>query len=270
MLTLINGREAAHVSISDRGLLYGDGLFETIAVRHGKLQHWELHLERLTTGCQRLGMPCPPGELLRAEAESACRGADQAVVRITLTRGVGQRGYRPPSVPEPTRIVQGLPWPDMPDAAAREGVAIRWCHLRLARQPLLAGLKHLNRLEQILARAEWQDEYAEGLMLDTEGQVIEGTMTNLFLVREGTLSTPDLSQCGVAGVMRAVILGLAKEHGIPHAVEHITPSMVEQADEVFLTNSVIGIWPVARLEARSYVVGGKVTQTLQAAFQSNG
>lgn len=145
---------------------------------------------------------------------------------------------------------------------------MRWCKTRLARQPLLAGMKHLNRLEQVLARAEWQDDYAEGLMCDTNGQVIEGTRTNLFLVRsDGTLVTPDLSQSGVAGVMRAQVLESAAAMGLPCLVQAVTTDMIESALELFLTNSLIGIWPVRRIESRKYVVG-KISQTLQAALQA--
>jgi 4-amino-4-deoxychorismate lyase len=141
--------------------------------------------------------------------------------------------------------------------------------MRLARQPRLAGLKHLNRLEQVMARAEWRDEYAEGLMRDTEGLVIEGTMSNLFLVHEGVLVTPDLSQSGVAGVMRAAVLDLAAALGIPSAVRQVTTAMVEGAQELFLTNSLIGLWPVTRLETHNHVVG-KITQTLQEALSGGG
>jgi 4-amino-4-deoxychorismate lyase len=224
-------------------------------------------MQRLAVGCQALGLPPPDVHQLRDEVEAAAGAAAQSVAKIVLTRGAGVRGYRPTGEAMPTRIVQGLAWPVQPEGAARHGVVVRWCAMRLARQPRLAGLKHLNRLEQILARAEWQDDYAEGLMCDTEGLVIEGTMSNLFIVRQGTLITPDLSQSGVAGVVRGAILDEAHRLGLSHVVQAVSPVMVEQADEVFLTNSLIGIWPVARLEARQYEVAGKITQTLQAALQ---
>jgi len=165
-------------------------------------------------------------------------------------------------------MVHTRPWPDYPEEYRKLGVPVRWCETRLARQPRLAGIKHLNRLEQVLARAEWRDEFAEGLMCDTEGQVIEGTMSNLFLVQKGTLVTPDLSQSGVAGVMRAEVLEQADRLGIPHVLQPVSVGMVEQAEELFLTNSLIGIWPVARLEAQHYAVAGKITQTLQAALHA--
>jgi 4-amino-4-deoxychorismate lyase len=266
MRTLINGTVADQVDVGDRGLMYGDGLFETIAVENGRIGLWERHLERLVAGCRRLGLAPPDPHLLRDEAKRVTGDDGRAVVKIVVTRGRGARGYRPDDSAEPTRIVQALPWPGLPTTAAIEGVRVRWCALRLARQPQLAGLKHLNRLEQVLARAEWRDEYAEGLMRDTEGLVIEGTMSNLFLVHQGVLTTPDLSESGVAGVVRAEVLARAPALGIPVAVRPVTPAMVEAAEELFLTNSLIGLWPIRQLETRDYVVG-KITQALQQALQ---
>lgn len=266
MSILINGRPAETLAVQDRGLQYGDGLFETIAVLQGRPQFWSRHLQRLTEGCQRLGLPAPDGNQLRSEVDRVSSTTAQSVAKIILTRGSGTRGYRPPTDAAVTRIVQGSPWPVYPANAGSAGVAVRWCQMRLARQPRLAGLKHLNRLEQILARAEWQDEYAEGLMCDTEDCVIEGTMSNLFVIHRGTLITPDLSQSGVAGVVRGALLDAAERLDIPHHLQSVTPALVEQADELFLTNSLIGIWPVARLEAKKYEVAGKITQALQAAL----
>lgn len=263
----INGEANKPLTAGNRGLHYGDGLFETVAMVQGRPQLWTRHLERLQEGCRRLAIPMPDPEALQAEVEQVASGVDRCVVKIIVTRTGNARGYRPEPGLSPERIVLQRPWPDYPREFHHTGVAVRWCQTRLARQPLLAGIKHLNRLEQVLARAEWQDEYAEGLMRDTDGRVIEGTMSNLFLVMEGTLLTPDLAQSGVAGVMRAEVLEQARRLGIPNAQRPVSVDMVEQADELFLTNSLIGIWPIARLEARHYAVVGKITQTLQAAIQ---
>ncbi len=267
MLTLINGQECSVLGITDRGLQYGDGLFETIAVGDGRAGLWDRHLARLADGCRRLAMAMPDRQLLHDEMQRVAGDGTRAVVKIILTRGSGARGYRPDGSALPTRIVQGLPWPQHPPEAARDGVRARWCTLRLARQPRLAGLKHLNRLEQVLARAEWRDEYAEGLMCDSAGLVIEGTMSNLFIVHQGVVTTPDLSESGVAGVVRAEVLVRAPTLGIPVAVQAVTPAMVEAAEELFLTNSLIGVWPIRQLETRNYVVG-EITQALQQALSA--
>lgn len=268
MLTLVNGVETENLSVADRGLQYGDGLFETIAVRNGQPRLWARHMQRLQHGCERLAISMPDAGLLADESQRALQHAQSAVIKIMLTRGSGTRGYRPDPAQEPTRIVRALPSPQHPETNRTQGIAVRWCQTRLGRQPLLAGLKHLNRLEQVLARAEWQQEFAEGLMCDSDGRVIEGTMSNLFIVRDGVLVTPDLSQCGVAGVMRAEVLDQAARLGIVTRIEPLTAEAVTVADEIFVTNAVIGLWPVSLLETRHYVVG-KVTQALQAALSDS-
>jgi 4-amino-4-deoxychorismate lyase len=176
-----------------------------------------------------------------------------AVLKIIVTRGAGGRGYRPPEMPEPTRVVSIHAFPDYPHDHWRKGVRMRLCEAWLSDQPLLAGIKHLNRLEQVMARREWDDpDIAEGLMRDAQGYVIEGTMTNLFLVKGRTLLTPELTRCGVAGVMRAVVLDLAERLSIPAVVGPVSLADVAGADSLFLTNSVIGIWPVRVFEDTTY------------------
>jgi len=266
--TLVNGQAGTHLPVADRGLQYGDGLFETLALRNGEPLLWDRHVQRLGEGCRRLGLPAPEASVLREEVTRIAGAEARAVAKIILTRGAAGRGYRVDATSNATRIVQRLPWPAYPGTADKEGVAVRWCETRLARQPQLAGMKHLNRLEQVLARAEWQDDYAEGLMRDTDGLVIEGTRTNLFLVRDdGTVVTPDLSQSGVAGVMRAQVLDSAAAMGMRCIIQAVTTDMVESAQELFLTNSLIGIWPIRRIEARHYVVG-QISQALQAALHA--
>lgn len=268
MTTLVNGQAGTNLPVADRGLQYGDGLFETMALRNGEPLLWDRHMQRLGLGCRRLGLPAPETRLLREEVARIAGTEVRAVAKIILTRGAAGRGYRADASGTATRIVQRLPWPAHPDAASKEGVTVRWCETRLARQPRLAGMKHLNRLEQVLARAEWQEDYAEGLMRDTDGLVIEGTMTNLFLVRDdGTVVTPDLSQSGVAGVMRAQVMDSAAAMGMNCLIQAVTTDMVTSAQELFLTNSLIGIWPIRRIEARHYVVG-QISQTLQAALHA--
>ena len=200
---LLNGESTAFIPIADRGLAYGDGLFETIGVSASRPELWDRHMARLETGCARLKFPPPDLESLAREAEKLCNGArlcdgqERGILKIILTRGGGGRGYRLPDPPAPSRILSFHPRPDYPDSYAREGVAVRLCDLRLSAQPALAGLKHLNRLENVLARAEWTEEgIFEGLLRDEDGHIIEGVMSNVFVVRQGALATPGLSRCG--------------------------------------------------------------------------
>lgn len=266
----VNGRADLAPSPQDRGLLYGDGLFETVAIRHGRPRRWERHLERLAQGAERLGLPLPAADLLHAELRALIGdcGVEQAVAKLVITRGSGGRGYRPPAHPEPTRLLSLHAWPGYPEAYRSHGVRARICATRLASAPALAGLKHLNRLEQVLARAEWEDaNIAEGLMLDEAGHVIEATQSNVFIVEAGRLLTPDLSRSGVAGTVRARVLELAAELGLVAEVTSLSLERVQHADEIFLTNAVIELWPLRELAGRGYVAPGPVTQRVDAALR---
>jgi 4-amino-4-deoxychorismate lyase len=246
----INGREAATVAVADRGLHYGDGLFETIAVVDGRARLLELHLERLAGGCTRLGLPAP-APAVETEIRAAAVGA-RAIVKVIITRGSGGRGYRPPSPCEPTRIVSQYGWPEGIEQRRVEGVRVRFCSTRLGRNRALAGIKHLNRLEQVLARAEWRDpDIDEGLMLDDLDRVVCGTQSNLFVVQGGEVRTPPLDECGVAGVMRRAVAGYLRGTGMRVVEQRLSVADVECADEAFLTSAVIGVWPVRELAGRA-------------------
>lgn len=244
----INGRPGSQVDAADRGLAYGDGLFETIAVARGRPLLWADHLQRLGNGCQRLGLPAPDPERLLDESRREIGRHPQGVLKITLTRGSGPRGYRPPAQPAPTLIVEFTPR-DQALHHSPQPVQVRMCSARLGWNPLLAGLKHLNRLEQVMARREWDDpNIFEGLMLDQAGDLIEGTMSNLFLWRNTELLTPDLRHCGVAGVARQRVLRLAEAMGISVAIRRISPRMLLKADGLLLTNSLMGYRLVSRVD----------------------
>lgn len=263
---LVNGIPSTTVSAFDRGLSYGDGLFETIRFVRGVAPLWARHMARLHEGCLRLRLPPPDVETLLHEAGRVIDGVEHAIVRITLTRGVGERGYAPPPAPAPTRIVAGFDAPVTGGDAYAEGLRLRWCETRLAEQPLLAGLKHLNRLEQVLARAEWSDPaIGEGLLCDAGGRLVSGTMTNLFAVLDGVLVTPALDRCGVAGVARAEILA----HWPDAQVRDMHPTELANASEVFLSSSVRGILPVQAVGDTVYVPG-PVTRALQQHWRGLG
>jgi len=259
---LINGSADTHLDSADRGFTLGDGLFETIAVRQGNPMRWALHCARLEAGCRRLRLPPPDTGLLGEEAASVIPDGRDGVLRITLTRGMGARGYALPDPTRPTRVVRfTASQPSDPGTP----VAIRRCSLRLAVQPALAGIKHLNRLEQIMARAEWTDAaVAEGLMFDTDGWLIEATASNVFLVRRDRLYTPPLDRCGVAGVMRSCVLAVADHHDIGYSVTRLGTNDLAETDEIFLTNTVSGIRPVGWLDGARYNAPGPVTQKLAA------
>lgn len=245
---LINGEATDRISISDRGLLYGDGLFETLAVYEEQPLLWHEHYERLAQSADQLQIPIPAKQLLSDELTSVCAGLKKAVAKIILTRGVGGRGYSLPDSVSASRIISTHAWPSYPKAMIEEGVNIRVCDFRLAKQPGLSGLKHLNRLEQIMARSEWSDPgIFEGLLLDQEQHVIEGTMSNVFLINDNQLLTPDLSDSGVNGIIRQLILATAPEMGYRVSVTSLSLNDVLQSKEIFLCNSLMGVCPVRQL-----------------------
>lgn len=253
----INGAVAAQVDALDRGLAYGDGLFETVLVVGGRAPLWSRHMARLSAGCDRLQLPTPDVQTLVDDVAAVCEGLARAVVRITLTRGCGPRGYAPMRDSAPTRIVAAFPAPVGDTDRFAEGIEVRWCSLRVSEQPLLAGIKHLNRLEQVLARSEWSDPaIAEGLLCDGRGRVISATAANLFAVIDGRLVTPDLGRCGVAGVARAELLSLRPDCEI----RDLGMDELMSADEMILTNSVRGVMPVTRLDALRWPVGAVARQ----------
>lgn len=271
MQVLIDGRETSCVAADDRGLLYGDGLFETITAVEGVPRLWRHHMARLREGCERLGMAVPETDTLYAEVQQLCATAERAIVKVIITRGSGNRGYRPAPDAIPRRIISLHPWPEMPTEWTTSGVTVRLCDTRLGVNPALAGLKHLNRLEQVLARAEWDDPaVAEGLMFDTDNFLVEGTMSNLFFMRDEWLLTPALDRCGVAGVMRAHILELAEQLGMNCEISRLQLSDLQQSHEAFLCNSVIGIWPIRRLGEKEYRIGAVTQRLMQAVALAEG
>ncbi len=263
---LLNGEKKHCIDCSDRGFQYGDGLFETIEVVNGAPIFLNQHLRRLNNGCKRLLIPMPDIALLKQEAFQLCRDSTHAVLKLMLTRGSGGRGYRQPEPIQTTRLLSLHPYPDYPEDFIIEGVNAKFCKTRLGLTPALSGLKHMNRLEQILARAEWDSvDIQEGLMLDINDNVIEGTMSNVFLIKDNVLYTPEITLSGVKGIIRDIIIQLAKKYVTPVIEKKLTKDEFFAADQVFMTNSIIGIWPIKQLEWRNYEVG-VLTRQLQSLY----
>jgi 4-amino-4-deoxychorismate lyase len=257
---LINGEISTLVTASNRGLNYGDGLFETLLVNNGRPRRWQGHMDRLGVGCERLGLKMPPQSILLREVQTVSAGLANAVVKIVITRGGAARSYMPPEDDNCVRIVSAHLYPQGIAEIARKGVRARLCELRLAIQPALGGMKHLNRLEQVLASAELRKfDASEGVLLDREDNVVCAVSANLFLVMDDRLLTPRLDLCGVRGVVRGHILaGFAARSEL----RRITLDMVHEADEVFICNTVKGIVPVIAIDDQEYKIG-PVTREMQ-------
>lgn len=261
--------------ITDRGLAYGDGVFETIRLTEKGPVLLDQHLSRLRAGLSVLGIQVG-WDLLYQQIQSypafnalpniSIRA--KGIVKIIITRGVGGRGYGAQNVNGPSCIISFYGMPQYPDDYYSKGVSIFSCKTRLASDAQLAGIKHLNRLPQVLARQEWgSGAYQEGLMRDYQGNVIEGVFSNIFLVKGNRVTTPDLTECGVRGVMRDWLLQQLREQEITVEETPVTLDDFTLADECFFCNSVFGIWPVTRFQEHVWAVG-QVTRQLQQSVQS--
>jgi len=245
---IINGLHGDLVNANDRGLLYGDGVFRTMLVRNGLIPHWTKHYNKLQHDCSAIALECPSLKNLTDELSQLTQSNPDGVAKIIITRGVGTRGYAPSVQYQPTRILSIAPIPNYPSSFSTTGVRVQICNTRLGHQLRLAGIKHLNRLENVMAAAELSDaSYSEGLMLNEAGHVIEGTRSNIFLVKNGSLKTPDLSLCGVAGLQRDRVLDWARINGTECKISALHMEDLMEADEVFLVNNVICLWPVREM-----------------------
>ncbi len=256
---LVDGVRAECFPVDDRGLMYGDGVFRTLRVAGGRPRWWHEQLAKLADDCAQIGLTVPDASHWQADLDLLAPYCTDGVLKLIVTRGSGPRGYLPPASAIPRRLMRYDAIASNMIAPSADGISVRLCTLRLGQQPRLAGIKHLNRLENVLARAEWNStDIHEGLLLDQAERVISGVMSNLFIWRDqgkqSRLLTPRLDQCGVAGVARARLMRLARAQGLQ--VEEVVLSLqdVFDADEVMLTNSVSGLRRVARLESKTWPV----------------
>lgn len=253
----VNGQGDALLSTFDRGFAYGDGLFETMRLERGQLPFWSFHRERLQADCRRLQLALDP-ELLDDHLASALalaeqRGAVRGIVKLVVTRGAAGRGYQPSLNVQPSIILSVFPLPSHPRHVLQDGVAVHLCEHRLPDNPALAGIKHLNKLDHVLAALEWRDGGCqEALLFDQHGQLVEASSRNVFVVKGRRLLTPSLHNAGVAGVLRRRIMEeYATKLGWRAEEASLFLESLLQADEIFLANSVFGVWPVSSLRGKT-------------------
>lgn len=261
---LIDGQPASGLDVLDRGLHYGDGLFETIACRGGRARFLTLHLQRLTEGCARLRIRHEDFAGLATQIRALAASEPACIIKLILTRGSATaRGYGPHGDERSRVVLLQYPWPPEDPAPWERGIAARTARGRLGENAALAGLKHLNRLEQVLIRAEWTDPaIQESLVFGSSGWLVSGTMSNVFLVSEGRIMTPAITRAGVSGIMRRVVMREAQQRGLTVSEAALDAAAVAAAEELFVTNARIGIWPVRTLDGLERRVG-PVTRQLQ-------
>jgi 4-amino-4-deoxychorismate lyase len=266
----VDGIEGNAVPADDRGLQYGDGLFETILVRNGSPRFLDAHLARLQRGLARLAIPFAAQAELRADITRAVERAPRlAILKIIVTRGTAQtRGYAPPKTARARRIVSL--WPGMPveTGLLEAGVRLNVAQLRLPEPSPLAGLKHLNRLENVMAAGEEnRGDAFESLLLSTRDQLVSGVMSNVFLVKAGALHTPPVDRIGVAGVMRQIVLREAPLLGVPAHEQELGLADLFAADAMFITNARIGVVPVRRVGEHVFAMS-EIVKRLRAAIEA--
>jgi 4-amino-4-deoxychorismate lyase len=256
--------DALPISPLDRGLHFGDGVFETIACRQRRARFLSLHLDRLTSSCERLSIALGDVATVRQEIEHAAAAAGDSLIKLIVTRGPAvARGYGWSGTESATRVLLRYAWPQEDTAAWLDGVRVDIARMKLGENAALAGMKHLNRLEHVLARAEVPNKEAtELLVFSSSGRLISGTMTNVFIVRDARLLTPRIDLCGVAGVMRRVVLREATKAGLGVEEAILSEADLHSVEEVFLTNARIGVWPVRAIGQRALTVG-EVTRRVQ-------
>ncbi len=269
-----DGEVLHHIPIDDRGFQYGDGLFETIAIRAGTARLWPLHMQRLARGCESLGFQVPEERRLIEGLKQAMRHSEAShnygTVKIVLTAGSGQRGYGRVRCVTPSVYFGADSSSARPAAFYRDGIVVAMCKTRLAVNSPLAGLKTLNRLEQVLARSEFDGcEQFEGLTMDTDDNIICGTMSNVFFVTDSTISTPSLRRCGIEGVMRRHIIETLNKRGLATQLLSLRRDNLHRVDEVFVANSQFGVLPVRSCAEISWPVG-PVTRSVMSALAANG
>ena len=267
----INGKLTNKISVEDRAVQYGDGVFETIAVKENLLEFWKEHYLRLNKGCKVLKIKCPSELFLKKEINKFVKKIKKKkfILKIIISRGIGGRGYNLPKKAKPTRILGAYNWPNYSKANLKKGIKMDVCKIKIATQPYLSQIKHLNRLEQIIARSEWQGKnISESIMLDFNKNVIEGTMSNIFGVKKNIFYTPEIEFSGIQGVMRNQILKLLKKNKEKYKIKKIKLKELLNFDEVFVCNSIFGIWPVKQILKKNFSFGKK-TKELIIFFSNN-
>ena len=274
-ISLINGQFTDKISVLDRGLSYGDGFFETmnwkyfLTTKVSKVEFWKRHLLRLKKGCESTLINFPSISLIESYRDkilkkSKKQGMSSGVLKIIITRGSGGRGYKFERNMIPNIILLVFPSLQYNEKNYKNGVNLKFCSSNLSINKNIAGFKHLNRLDSVVARSEWTNQNIfEGIITDIDGSVIEGTMTNIFCIKKSKLYTPNISEVGIKGIMRDVILEKFCGYFKQTIEKKITVKFLLESDSVFITNSIIKIVPVKKLEKKKYKIHSAIRDLIK-------
>ena len=268
-ISLVNNEFTHNISILDRGFAYGDGFFETMLWKHLggvarpnlKVEFWEKHYDRIKKGCDLMKIKLPNLIDLLKQREKILQRSffnaslQEGILKLIITRGVGGRGYKFDNNMKPTIAFLSFPKPKFNPLVYENGVKVRFCKNKLYSHNRLFGLKHMNRLDSVLARSEWEDEFFEGIILDEDTNLVEGTMTNIFFVKGDILITPPIEKTGINGILRQVVIEKAKNFFKRIEISKVNKKILGSFDQMFLTNSVMKIVPVKKLGRKKFSVG---------------
>ncbi|MEC6822668.1 aminodeoxychorismate lyase [Photobacterium piscicola] len=253
-MALVNSCEQQQLAITDRATQYGDGCFTTMLVEHQQVQLWSLHLARFKVSLERLAIAAPDWQQVYTDvAALALKYPHQGGIKILISRGSGGRGYNPAGCHDTQVIITHFEWPLHYQQWQQQGITLGVCQLRMGNSPMLAGMKHLNRLEQVLLKQEIEKAgWVDAVALDSDGRVIETTVANLFWRKGNTVYTPALQRTGVAGVMRQWVLDMLNELNYDYQVGDFALEAVLTADEVFITNALMTLVPINQIQTTQY------------------
>lgn len=265
----VDGQLTDNMPVCDRGLAYGDGFFTTMLVLEGRLINWRKHQQRLTLSALCLGFPELNWPALTQDLTTVLNhfvATDTGVIKIIITRGCGGAGYQPlpKAQTQPRIIIQKLPYPQQVDRSLKDAknnpaclsfiVKSQVCRTLWSDNKQLAGLKHLNRLDNVLARYELADGMSEGIMLSQTGGVISGTQSNIVVLKDLIAYTPKLETCGIHGTLLASLKEWLPSLGYDWQETQFDLAFLNSADEVFFCNAVRGIMPMESLNGKAWPV----------------
>jgi 4-amino-4-deoxychorismate lyase len=270
---IVNGQPQQQIAIQDRAVQYGDGCFTTMAFRNGRLELFTAHIARLKLACAKLFIDFTKWSELEHCLVNCLDYKSNCVVKVIISRGQGGRGYCAQGTSDPSFIISQHLIPEHYSVWQKSGIKLTFSSITLARQPLLAGIKHLNRLEQVLIKHDLaKTDYDDAVVCDTQQNIIESSAGNLFWYKDNTWFTPDLSQSGVEGVMRNQVLAVMQEKGLDCQVVKQGVSVLFKAQYLFVCNALMGLIPVASLydpqgqQSKNYQVQ-QIQELQQAVFQ---
>lgn len=252
---IVNGQSQTFLKLSDRSIHYGDGCFTTISVTNGQAELWDKHLHRLKNACERLYIPFTAWQRLQIDVESLIVDKPNAVLKIIISRGEGGRGYGTQNVSSPNCIISLHDKPNHYDTWRQEGISVTVSPITLGKQSLLAGIKHLNRLEQVLIKQSLQQtDYVDALVCDTDNMLVETSIGNLFWRQGPVWYTPELIYAGVEGVMRNHVIDKIREFSqLKEPIQEVRATIhsLTKADEAFVCNSLLKVVPITSVTNNS-------------------